>query len=270
MKADLHIHTNISDSSCSIEETIRIAKENDVKYVGIVDHDTVDGLEKAIEIGKKEDVRIVPGIEISAYDYKRNRKVHILGYNFNLKAENLKELCNPMIEKRNQNSIRQIEALRDNNYNITLEDVLEKAKYSTCIYKQHIMSALMERGYCSEIYSELYYSLFKNGGICSFDIEYADAFKAVEAVKKDGGKAVLAHPGQFDSYEIMEELWENGLDGVELYHEDHKPEDLAKILEFAVNHKVILTGGSDFHGAYGGTSGIGKVTVPVSFVGELL
>jgi predicted metal-dependent phosphoesterase TrpH len=270
MKVDLHVHTNISDSDYSIEETVRIAKENDVKYMGIVNHDTVKGLEEAIEIGKKEGIFIIPGIEISAYDYKRNRKVHILGYNFILEAKNIKALCNPIIEQRNNNSIRQINILRENNYNISLEEVQEKAKYSTCIYKQHIMEVLMDNGYCTEIYSDLYNKLFKNGGICSGDIEYVDAFKAIEAIKSDGGKSILAHPGQLDSFEIMDELWNNGLDGIELYHEDHNAKDLIKILEYSVNHSVILTGGSDFHGTYGEKSSIGSITVPINFIGQLL
>ncbi|WP_326907942.1 PHP domain-containing protein [Sedimentibacter sp. MB31-C6] len=271
MKVDLHIHTNISDSDYSIEETIRIAKENKLKYIGIVNHDTVKGLKEAIEIGKKKEVCIIPGIEISAYDFKRNKKVHILGYNFNLKAENIKALCNPIIERRNINSIRQINILRKNNYDISIEEVQDKAKFSTCIYKQHIMAVLMDKGYCSEIYSNLYCKLFKNGGICSGDIEYVDAFKAVEAIKNDEGKAILAHPGQLDSYEIMDELWKRGLDGIELYHEDHSAEDLIKILEYSVNHSVILTGGSDFHGTYSENhSCIGNITVPVNFVSQLL
>jgi len=270
MKVDLHVHTNISDSDYSIEEIIRIAKENDVKYIGIVNHDTVKGLEEAIEIGKNEEVCIIPGIEISAYDYKRNKKVHILGYNFNLKAESIKALCNPIINRRNNNSIRQIDILRENGYNISLEEVQEKSRNGTCIYKQHIMAVLIDKGYCSEIYSDLYYKLFKNGGICSGDIDYVDAFVAVEAIKNDGGKAIIAHPGQLDSYEIMDELWNSGLDGIELYHEDHSAEDLIKILEYSVNHPVILTGGSDFHGTYGDKSSMGKITVPMSFVGQLL
>lgn len=270
MKVDLHVHTNISDCDYSIEEIIQIAKENDIKYIGIVNHDTVVGLREAIEVGKQEGVIIIPGIEISAYDYKRNKKVHILGYNFNLDAKNIKALCNPIIEKRKSNSIRQISILRENNYNISLEEVREKAKNSTCIYKQHIMSVLVDKGYCSEIYSELYYKLFKNGGICSGDIEYVDAYKAIEAIKNDGGKSILAHPGQLDSYEIMDELWNSGLNGIELYHKDHNAEDLIKILEYSVNHQVILTGGSDFHGTYGEKSSIGSITVPVSFVGQLL
>lgn len=270
MKVDLHVHTNISDSSDSIEDTIQIAKHNDIKYMGIVNHDTVEGLEEAIEKGRKEGINIIPGIEISAYDYKRNKKVHILGYNFNLNAENIKKLCDPILERRNKNSLRQINILRENNYDIPIEEVNEKAKYSTCIYKQHIMAVLIDKGYCSEIYSDLYYKLFKNGGICAGDIEYVDAFKAMEAIKRDGGVAVLAHPGQLDSYEIMKELWNEGLDGIELYHEDHKPEDLVRIFEFAIKHRVILTGGSDYHGKYGEKSNMGVVTVPINNVGELL
>lgn len=267
MKADLHVHTNISDSSDSIDVVIEKAKSNNLKYIGIVNHDTIEGLEKAIEKGKRAGLHIIPGVEISAYDYIRDRKVHLLGYNFN-SGQNIKSLCDQTIEKRHQNSLRQIHILIDNGYNITLEEVMEKAKFSTCIYKQHIMDVLIDKGYTTEIYSDLYDELFKNDGICAGDIEYVDVFDALEAIKKDGGKAILAHPGQYNSYDIMKELYAKGLDGIELYHEEHKCEDLIKILEFSVTHPVILTGGSDTHSRYGETE-IGDITVPINFIADL-
>jgi hypothetical protein len=266
MKADLHVHTSISDSNYSIEETIQKAKNNEVKYLGIVDHDTTAGLEKAIKIGGKYQVTVIPGIEISAYDFKRKRKVHILGYNFDLRAVNIEKLCSPIIQRRHENSIWQIEKLVEHNYNISLEEVGAKAKDSTCIYKQHIMAVLIEKGYTDSIYSDLYKKLFKNNGICARDIEYIDAFKAVEAIKQDKGLAILAHPGQLNSYEIIEELLEVGLDGLELCHEGHAPKDYKIIMEYALKYNLLLSGGSDFHGEYGGKTDIGGLPVPFKYV----
>ena len=76
IKADLHIHTDISDGSLSTEEVIKNAKEKGLTHIAITNHDTVKGLKEAVELGKKYNIVVIPGVEISAYDYKRNRKVH--------------------------------------------------------------------------------------------------------------------------------------------------------------------------------------------------
>ncbi|MBA1335507.1 MAG: putative metal-dependent phosphoesterases (PHP family) [Firmicutes bacterium] len=270
MRMDLHVHTNISDSDYSLEETMERARENGVRYLGIVDHDTTAGLKKAISIGEKYGVKVIPGIEISAYDFKRKQKIHILGYNFDLNAANIRKLCDPIIRRRHANCIWQIGNLVENGYSISLEEVKAKARNSTCIYKQHIMAVLMEKGYTDAIYSDLYTALFKNNGICAGDIEYVDAFKAVEAVKQDKGTAILAHPGQSGSFDIIEELREVDLDGLELYHEDHCANDHKRIMEYAFKYNMILSGGSDFHGNYGGRTDIGELSVPPEYVREFL
>ena len=69
IKADLHIHTDISDGSLTTEEVIKKAKENGLTHIAITNHDTVKGLKDAIELGKEYNIVVIPGIEISAYDY---------------------------------------------------------------------------------------------------------------------------------------------------------------------------------------------------------
>lgn len=96
MKGDLHIHTDISDGSYTIDELLKEAKEKKLTHIAITNHDTVDGLEEAIRKGKEIGIKVIPGIEISAYDLKNKRKIHILGYNFNLEAPNVKKLCTPL------------------------------------------------------------------------------------------------------------------------------------------------------------------------------
>ena len=78
------------------------------------------------------------------------------------------------------------------------------------------------------LYQELYQTLFKGDGICARDIDYVDAVAAVKAIKADNGYAVLAHPGQLDSYDLIPELVKNGLDGIERDHLDHSTEDRSK------------------------------------------
>ena len=263
MKGDLHIHTDISDGSYTTEEIIKMAKEKNLTHIAITNHDTVKGLNQAINLGKKYNVKVIPGIEISAYDFENNRKVHILGYNFDLKGTHITKLCDPTLKARDENSRWQIKTLMENGFDIDLKSVEEKSKNSTAIYKQHIMHVLIEKDYTSEIYSDLYRRIFKNNGICAKDIKYVDACDAVKAIKKDGGFAVLAHPGQLNSYDIIPQLVESGLDGLEINHHDHTDEDKNKIMKYAEEYKLFLTGGTDFHGKYGTIKmELGNITAP--------
>ncbi len=71
---DLHVHTRYSgDSPTTIEEAIFAAKKKGLDGIAITDHDSVNGIEKALKVGKKEDFLIIPGIEVSSKDG------HILG-----------------------------------------------------------------------------------------------------------------------------------------------------------------------------------------------
>ncbi|MTI65827.1 MAG: PHP domain-containing protein [Firmicutes bacterium] len=266
MKADLHVHTDISDSSYDLLKTLKLAKKNNLTHIGIVNHDTIKGLKKAIELGKKQGIKVIPGIEISAFNFKDNKKVHILGFNFDLKGENIKKLCDPLLKRRHENSLLQIDKLTLNGYKIDIKNIFNNAKNSSIVYKQHIMAELINKGYTDEIYSDLYKKLFKNSGICERDIEYVDVFDAVKAIKKDNGIAVLAHPGQLDSYDLIPELVNIGLDGLEIYHEDHKKEDIEKIKDLSEKYNLILTGGSDFHGEYGSDINIGDILSPKEYI----
>lgn len=262
IKADLHVHTNISDGSFGIKEVVERAIDNEVTHLGIVNHDTVKGLDEAIEEGRKNGVSIIPGVEISAYDFDNNRKVHILGYNFNTKGRYIENLCRATRERRNMLSLWQVQILKDNGYDISLNKILYHSRNSEVIYKQFIMQELIDKGYTQRIYSELYYELFKDNGICSGEIVYVDACKAVEAIIKDGGVPVLAHPGQLNSYDIIPKLVKAGLKGIELNHHSHTSEDLIKIHNIAKEYNLFETGGSDFHGTYGSGDRIGSYVCP--------
>ncbi|MFJ7933974.1 PHP domain-containing protein [Sporosarcina sp. NPDC096371] len=266
MKADLHVHSHYSDGSSSVEELMELAAKNSITHLSLVDHDTTDGIQAAQIAGAKHGITIVPGIEISAYDFTRNRKVHILGYQFDEQATHIRELCQPLLTRRHENSLWQIEQLQKNDYDIRLEDVAQKARMSGVIYKQHIMHSLLDHHFMSPLYQELYRTLFKGNGICSRDIEYVDAVAAVKAIKADNGYAVLAHPGQLDSYDLIPELVANGLDGIERNHFDHSQEDKQKVDRYANEFGLFQTGGSDFHGEYGKPIMMGDLVSPTEFL----
>lgn len=269
MKADLHVHSTFSDGANTVEEILYMAKGRGLTHISFVDHDTVRGIPFALELGMSNGVTVIPGIEISAYDFTRNRKVHILGYMFDEYAVNIQELCIPLLKRRHKNSIWQAQQLINNGYGLSLNKLDEGCKRSRVLYKQHIMAAMMDLPYTNPDYQKLYKSIFKNDGICTRDISYVDAIDAVKAIKADNGFAVLAHPGQMNSYDMIPELVEAGLDGIELNHLDHTEEDRKKIRFYATKYNLALSGGSDFHGRFGADIEIGDIECPYSFI-ELL
>jgi len=112
------------------------------------------------------------------------------------------------------------------------------------------MDWLVTTGQVPDMFDDFYQKTFKNGGICAFDIEYTDVFDAVKAVKKAGGLAVLAHPGQQQNFWLIPELVQTELDGLELNHYANCEKDKEMIRTYASRYGLFLTGGSDNHGKY--------------------
>ena len=247
MRVDLHVHTSISDSSLSTKETLLLAKQRGLTHVAITNHDTLVGLKEAIELGKQIGVHVIPGIEISAYDFKHQKKTHILGYNFDLEGTHIKALVDPVNTRRDVNTKWQVQQLIEAGYPLTMDEVAKKAKDSTAWYKQHIFDVLTSKGYQREELKPL----FKKGGLCDRVITYVSAEDAVKAIKADHGIAVMAHPGQSKTYDLIPQLVAVGLDGIEKYHPDHKEEDYQLIDGLVAKYHLIATTGSDFHHEYG-------------------
>lgn len=244
MKADLHIHSTVSDGSDDINELIGIAKNKGLDVIAITDHDTLAHL---MQIPVNAGIQVIGGIEISAVHCKSNTRAHILGYNIQ-KPDIITTLTQPLLEARNKNSEKQAEYLIQIGFSIDM-DKLARAdgKY---LYKQHIMDWLVTSGQIPDMFGSFYQKTFKQGGICDFDIEYIDVFDAVKVIKKAGGLAVLAHPGQQQNYWLIPELIKVGLDGLELNHHTHSGKDMDTIRNYANQNGLFLTGGSDYHGKY--------------------
>lgn len=254
---DLHCHTKVSDNTLTIREVIELARNRGVTHLAITDHDTTKGVAEACQIGLELGVEIIPGIEISAYDFKRKTRAHILGLFVEPGHSALEKLCDPMVKKRHQASLEMIDKIIEAGYQITREQVERFAEGGTGIYKQHIMHALLENGYTDRIYGDLYKTLFSRGekdgqpGIAYVPLEYVDATSAIQAIRRAGGIAVLAHPGQFNNYEAVPEWVSTGLQGIEVYHPSHDWIEEEKARSLAENYGLVITGGSDFHGFYG-------------------
>jgi len=247
MKADLHIHSTVSDGSDSIEQLITLAELKELDAIAITDHDTCAHLPLIDQLHPRPNLRVLAGVEISALHIEKRKRAHILGYHIK-KTEPITALTQPLLEARNSNSEKQVECLQQLGYTIDIDELPRAdGKY---LYKQHIMDWLVSTDQAEEMFGNFFYDTFKRGGPCDIDIEYIDVLDAVHAIKEAGGLAVLAHPGNQQNFHIIGELAAEGLDGVELNHHTHSEEDREVIRSYAEQYGLFLTGGSDYHGRY--------------------
>jgi len=249
LRVDLHIHSNWSDGSLGISGLIRFAKTLGLDAISITDHDTMAGQAEALDEGKKEGIGIIPGVEISAFNPETGRKAHILGYNVR-DRESLDRACRPFLLARHEKNLQAVDRVAAAGYPISQNDVREYASLDGTVYRQHIMHALVDRGYAPAIYGPLYTKLFGPGGLAVVKAAYMSAEDAVRLIQDCGGLAVLAHPFMYDSMDFVPRLTQLGLAGIEYHHHTQTPERQEAAIEAARRYGLFLSGGSDFHGFY--------------------
>ncbi|MDR2185783.1 MAG: PHP domain-containing protein [Treponema sp.] len=248
-RADLHIHSTWSDGSLSIARIVKTAKALGLAAISVTDHDTMAGQEEAGEEGKKQGLEIIPGIEVSAFDPETGRKVHILGYRI-ADQGTVETACRPYLTDRHRANRGALSLIRAAGYCVDEEDVSAYIGKGGVLYRQHIMHALADRGYTTAIYGPLYRWFFGPGGIAVAQSRYMPAEEAVRLIVDCGGKAVLAHPFQYDSLGLLPKLAGWGLGGIECWHHTQTSGRERQVQEGAERYGLFLTGGSDFHGLY--------------------
>ena len=248
IKADLHLHSNQSDGSCTREEIFARAVQAGLTHLCFTEHDDTRFFAQAARLGQAAGIRVLPGVEISAFDEALGKRAHILGY-FYQTTEPIEAVCAPVLRRRQENCLWQIEQLRLLGYQITPQDVLPYAAGGT-LYKQHIYHYLLDSGQSEALFGRVKRELFSRGGPCDRRIRYPDPREAVAAIRDAGGLPVLAHPGQQQNFALVAPLVDAGLRGIELNHLSNSPADRALIRSLADQYGLFCTGGSDFHGLY--------------------
>ncbi|MGA7721105.1 MAG: PHP domain-containing protein [Ignavibacteriaceae bacterium] len=242
-KVDLHTHTSYSDGFNTPEELVIKAKNAGIDILGISDHDNVKGIYEAVEAGKRVGVEIIPGLEISS-DLK-DREVHILAYFFEPSNEELERYLTFFREERLKRAIRIVDKLKELGFNISIDDVLKRTKNSA-VGRPHIAQTMVEEGLTSSYY-EAFNKYIGNGCPAYEKKVHLSPQSACKIISDAGGLSFIAHPG-FMPEVLLKELIDAGVDGIEVIHPSHSPQQI-KFYRGIVNEYFLLeSGGSDFHG----------------------
>ena len=246
---DLHCHSIFSDGSSTPEELVALAAQGGLTALALTDHDTTDGLERFMAAGAASTVQTVSGIELSAEFGEVT--LHILGYLFDPAHEALQAALTWVREGRTERNVQILEKLNRLGYNLTHEDV-RKHSSDDLIGRPHFAAALIEKGHFKHK-DKIFQQLLGKGKAAYADRRRLTPEACVELIRKAGGVAVIAHPGQMRlttraMRRLVKKLKEHGLGGLEVWHPTHQDYQSAAYLRICEDFDLVATGGSDFHG----------------------
>jgi predicted metal-dependent phosphoesterase TrpH len=207
-------------------------------------------------------------VEISTISGRE--EIHLLGYFVSTKDADLQALLAITRETRWERAQKMLARLAKLGMPVEWERVVEVSGGGGSIGRPHVAATLLEAGHVSS-YDE------------AFDLwigrdrpAYVERYKlapeeAIELVTKSGGLAALAHPYLYNRRgerraglnlkHWLPRLRAAGLEGLEVYYPNYPRCASRQLLELAIKHGLLLTGGSDFHGGMLG-NGLGSVAVP--------
>ena len=247
---DLHVHSNASDGTYTPTEVILTAKQAGLSAIALTDHDTVAGIKEAKEAAKVQNIELIVGSEFSCH--YQNTEIHILGFFLDETNEELLTNVHVLVENRKKRNLSMIEKFNLAGIPITLE-MLYANNPNTVITRAHFARALLELGVVSS--KDQAFQKYLNSN-CPFYVPRPklDPKEIIGVIKRAGGMAFLAHPmlyhlGYQQVSSMLDSLIEYGLEGVEVYHSSNHALESSYLKSMALSKKLLISGGSDFHGS---------------------
>lgn len=245
---DLHIHTTASDGSLTPTQVVQLARKKGFSLIAVTDHDTMAGVAEALEAGKKYNIDVVPGVEISS---GVTLEVHMLGYGMSPDHPVMKAMMEDMRAARVERMERIIENLQKMGVPITVEEV--EAVAGGAIGRPHIAQVLIAHGLVPDVRTA-FREYIGVGAKAYVERRKMTSEQVIANIRDAGGVPVLAHGGLLRISEVELNQWidsmaKKGLMGLECYHNAHTPQMERLLRAAAERNGLLVTGGSDFHGA---------------------
>lgn len=264
-KIDLHIHSNFSDDGeFSPENIIDMAIENGLNLISITDHNSVKANEIAIDYSKDKNIKFLSGIEIDCQFNGLN--LHLLGYGFDFRDSRFNALEENILKQEKQASLQRIDNIQKTlNLHLNIDKLLYKAPDGIVTGELIAEILLSDKrninanslapyrtgGTRSDMpYVNFYWDYFSQGKAAYAHIEFISLKQAINLIKENSGKAILAHPGNNlkNNLTIIDDLINEGLDGIEVFSSYHSDFDIDFFYKKATTNHLLITCGTDFHG----------------------
>lgn len=266
-RADLHMHSNVShDAKLTPKELIRLAKKQGFACIALTDHNKVGGLPEALREGKKQNIEVIPGVEIFA------ELDEVLGYFIDYKNKSLLSMLKTIKKRIDEQSKKKIEKLQALGFKLDYKELKRKFRHRS-IYSWHIAKIMVEKGYV-KTKQEAYNQYLSIGRPAHAPIKDFTLVQVIKAIKKAKGLAVLPHPCLADDpkklLRLLPKLKKAGLIGVETTCLCPRNKKIMKEFKKEAKHlSLIQTAGSDFHSLKEHKNRLGKYNCPYKIVEQL-
>ncbi len=259
MLIDLHTHTTASDGALAPAALVELARREGAGVLGVTDHDTVAGLDEAMEAGVRLGVEVIPGLEVSSY-YQR-QEVHLLGYFVDHRRPALLERLAAWRAERVGRLHEMVDRLRRFGIHLDADRIAARGAGAS-VGRPHVAVALVEAGHVATV-EEAFDRFLADGKPAHVPRQRVPVAEAIALVREAGGLPVLAHPGTYRNDGMIPELVRDGLVGIEVLHRDHNDVATGRYRRIAARYNLACTGGSDYHGLPGAEAQhLGRPSLP--------
>ena len=263
---DLHTHSIRSDGALSPAELVRRAAARGVTTQALSDHDTLAGVAEAVAEGQRLGVRVIPATELNTESEWGD--AHILAYFVDPNDAVFEARMKELRDNRANRIQSMVENLNRLGFTVSLERVHEIAQGGS-LGRPHLAQALLEAGHVAS-YDSAFDTLISKDSPAYVTRVGLAPLEAVKLARAHGGVPVLAHPGTvLRLEELVPQLVDAGLGGIECYYGSHTPTQTASCLRLAARCDLVPTGGSDFHGRGDHGADLGSVFVPPENIAAL-
>ena len=250
MVIDLHTHTSYSDGTDTPAQLINKALAAGISIIGLTDHDSISGWQEATN-ALRTGISLVPGAEISCQT-PDGISVHILGLLFDSNNSKLMNTLEKTRENRHGRMEKIIARINEAGIDITMDDVLMQLSDGATLGRPHLADALVKKGIVASR-DEAFTQMLHNNSKYYVSHYSPTPEVAIKLIKAAGGVSVIAHPmashrGRTISLDTFGSIIQAGLDGIEVEHRDHSPDEKSQLIELANESNLVMTGASDYHG----------------------
>ncbi len=247
---DLHTHSTASDGALSPAEIARAAQEAGLAAVALTDHDTTEGLAEFLAAARPDGPELVPGVELSV-ERPDGGSLHLVGLWVDPGEPRLQAGLARVQAARRERNPKMVARLRRLGLEITLEEVVAAAGGGQ-VGRPHFAQVLVDKGMVGGP-GEAFGRYLKKGAPAYVEKERLSAREAIGLIRGAGGVSILAHPGLLELHpavleQLVRQLKEQGLMGLEAYYSEHQPALERQLLGLAARLGLAVSGGSDFHG----------------------
>lgn len=263
-RVDLHLHTTASDGRCTPAELVGHAARAGLTVIAVTDHDTTAAVSEVKAIAAQRKIEAISGIEITAME--DGRDLHVLGYFFDPADTALAAFLATQRRAR----VARVEAISRRlaalGMPVDVGPLLDAAHRDSArsIGRPQLARAMVDAGYVADT-REAFDRWLGRGTPAFVPRSGASPEEVISIIHAAGGVASLAHPGADDVTPIrLSALAVSGLDAIEVFHSDHDAAMAEHYAALARDLKLLMTGGSDFHGDPAHGLSPGSVTLPVA------